>query len=188
MQPAPAHAPGRAGHPAQKKAVRWSASGTPQFSKQALRTPHQHEHHDPEEQGPAPHGRDVEAGRGTALASAEVSASTAPLMEPMPPMMTTLKAINTKSRPMVGTPRDRRQQHPRHAGFSDTEGEGGGVHPLDRHPQRGAHVAVVRGRLHHSAHRGSKHQQPDADDQLRQTPSQTAGSWERTGPLSRSHR
>ena len=28
--------------------------------------------------------------------------STAPLIEPMPPMMTTLKAINTKSRPMVG--------------------------------------------------------------------------------------
>ena len=29
-------------------------------------------------------------------------AMTAPLIEPMPPMITTLKAINTKSRPMVG--------------------------------------------------------------------------------------
>ena len=29
-------------------------------------------------------------------------ASTAPLIEPMPPMITTLNAISTKSRPIVG--------------------------------------------------------------------------------------
>ena len=33
---------------------------------------------------------------------AVMAAMTAPLIEPMPPMMTTLKAINTKSRPIVG--------------------------------------------------------------------------------------